>query len=527
MLMDTNRTANLAALTPLRPALTLALAFAFVKLLLHCLTTAWSAHLGYGIFRDELYYIVCGQHLAWGYVDHAPMVALQARVASSLFGHELIGLRFFSALAGAARLFLTGMLAWALGGRRTAQALSMLGVLLAPQFLGIDSYLSMNSFEPVFWMAALLALVLLARGASTRWWLVFGLAGGLGLENKPSMLIFLLALLAALLLTPQRRLLRDRMCLLGIGLVVVLALPFLFWQLHNHWPMLEFLHNGKVENKNVILGPLAFLGQQIASYNPLSVLLWGAGLIWLLASARARSLRWIGLTYLLFLALMMASHAKDYYLSPIYPVLFAAGGCAWQELEPRRSTLWLIPAFALLLTVTGLLLLPMAIPVLRPAAWTAYTTHLHLRSSSTENQEQGPLPQFYADRFGWQDLANDVTHIYNSLSPEERAHAGILCSNYGEASAVNLLASPGAHLPFAISGHNNYYLWGPHGETGEVMIVINGASLTEMRQYYDEVEITGEMNNPYAMPYEHRQIFLARRRKGSIVTDWPSFKKYI
>ena len=58
---------------------------------------------GYGIFRDELYYLACGKHLAWGYVDQPPFVALVARVAHALFGDSLVGLRLFPSLAAAKR----------------------------------------------------------------------------------------------------------------------------------------------------------------------------------------------------------------------------------------------------------------------------------------------------------------------------------------------------------------------------------------------------------------------------------------
>ena len=150
----------------LRAALHLALIFAAIKLALHIATNLWEAHIGYGYFRDELYYLICGRHLAWGYVDHGPIVALQARLAETLFGHSLAGIRMFSAAAGAVRVLLTGLLTWSLGGRRPAQALAMTGILLAPQYLGVDSYLCMNSFESIFWMGCLLALIQLMRGSN-------------------------------------------------------------------------------------------------------------------------------------------------------------------------------------------------------------------------------------------------------------------------------------------------------------------------------------------------------------------------
>jgi 4-amino-4-deoxy-L-arabinose transferase-like glycosyltransferase len=513
---------------PLRQALLLAVLFALLKFALHLGANLWEAHIGWGYFRDEMYYILCGQHLDWGYVDHGPVVALQARLGVALFGKSLAGIRMFSALAGAATVFLTGVITWALGGRRIAQALAMLGILLAPEFLGLDSFLSMNSFEAVFWMAAVLAVLMLLRGASASWWILFGLAGGLGIENKPSMVVFLVALLIGLLLTPQRRIIFTRGAALGVALVVLLALPNLLWQIHHHFPTLEFIHNGKADHKNVVLSPLQFMGAQMQMLSPFSVFLWAPGVIWLLVSRRSREWRFLGWTYLVFVILMMATRdAKDYYLAAIYPAIFAAGGVCWQALLKRRSTSWLVPTYATLLTLTGILIVPMSIPILRPQQWLDYTARMHLRNKAhnMENEATSAFPQFYADRFGWQEMVDQVTHIYNALPPADRARTGIFGSNYGEASAINFLGA-GRGLPFAISGHNNYWIWGPHGETGDVMIVINGASLDEMRKYYDSVEIAGVMNHPYAMPFEHRNIYLCHGRKGSVAKDWLDFKHY-
>jgi hypothetical protein len=528
-----------AATTSVRPvdrsfvdALRLALVFGVVKFVFHVLMTIWEQHVGYSYFRDEFYYLMCGRHLAWGYVDHGPIVALQARLGELIFGKSVVGIRMFSAMGGATRVLLTGLLTWALGGRRPAQALAMLCVLVAPQYLGLDSFLSMNSFESLFWMCCLFALIQIERGGSERlWWIAFGVTGGIGLLNKPSMTFFLVALLIGLLLTSQRRLLWNRWTIVGVVLLIVIALPNLLWQIHNHWPTLEFLHNGQVENKNIKLAPLPFIGKQTQNLQPATLLVWGAGLVWLFRNPVAKSWRWIGWTYVIFLAMMMALHAKDYYVVPIYPVLFAAGGIAWEirfANRPwvRQDRVYGFPVMETILLVVGVLVLPMAIPTMRPPQWIAYTKALHLYDTggNTENESSGLLPQFYADRFGWQEEVDEVTRIYRSLSPEDQKKVGIFCSNYGEASALNFL---GHGLPFAISGHNSYWLWGPHGYTGEVMIVINGARPEEMQKYYESVVVAGRMNNPYSMPYERRNIYLVRGRKKNIVDFWSEVKHYI
>src|SRR5271168_577581 len=271
----TSNTAVRPADSTLRQALRLAVTFAAVKLALQFALTLWTQHIGYSYFRDEFYYIACGRHLAWGFVDHGPIVALQARLGELLFGDSLFSIRILSALAGAATVFLTGLLAWALGGLRPAQALAMIGILVAPIYIAMDGFLSMNSFEPVFWMLCALALIRLIDGAPQEfWWTILSLSAGIGLLNKPSILFFLIAAGIGLLLTQQRRILFTRWAAVGIAFIIVIALPYVLWQIHNYWPTLEFFHNGKVGNKNVILGPMGFFNAQLGQMHLANALLW-------------------------------------------------------------------------------------------------------------------------------------------------------------------------------------------------------------------------------------------------------------
>ncbi|MGA7353202.1 MAG: glycosyltransferase family 39 protein, partial [Acidobacteriaceae bacterium] len=286
------------------------LAMAAVKLAIQIIGNILAQRAGYGIFRDEMYYLICGRHLAFGYVDQPPMVALQARLTEILFGYDhMWSLRLISGIAGAFKVFLTGALVWAMGGRRAAAALAMLGVTVAGVYLGIDSYLSMNSFEPVFWLPCALALIRIVQAESLpnpervvrNWWIVLGVSAGLGLENKANEIFFLVAVLIALVLTPQRRILASRWFGVAVAIMVALALPNLLWQIHNHWPTLEWLIGISKSNKDVKLPPLRFLLAQLMTLTPWTVFLWLPGVIWLLVSKTARPFRFLGVLYLVYL----------------------------------------------------------------------------------------------------------------------------------------------------------------------------------------------------------------------------------
>lgn len=520
--------------SPLREALRLGFAFAAAKLFLHFALTLWSEHLGYGYFRDEFYYLACGHHLAWGFVDHGPIVAVQARFGETLFGTSVFAIRIFSALAGAGMVLLTGVLAWALGGRHPAQALAMLGVICCPQFLGTDGYLSMNSFEPIFWGTCILAVLLLQRGCSPRLcWILFGASAGAGLLNKPSMAFFLAALVLALLCTRQRGLLFTRWAALGVALMSALALPNLLWQVHNHWPTLEFLKNGREQHKNVVVGPFLFFLTQCENMQPLNGLLWIAGILALLRARSIQGVRWLGLAYCFFFLIMLALHAKDYYLAAIYPPLFAAGAVAWQRRFAARRLVQqdrvvAFPVFEGALLATTLLVLPMASPVLRPAVWVRYTRALHLHNNQTENSATGPLPQFYADRFGWREQADTVVRAYRALTPAEQKRVCIYGDNYGEAGALDLLGKrEEPRLPAAISPQNSYWMWGMHGCDTGITIAISGGTPEDLSKEYASVTVLAYMANPWSMPFEHKNIYLLRGRLPSAPLNWRKKKNYI
>ena len=511
---------------------------AAVKLAIQVIGNILAQRAGYGIFRDEMYYLVCGRHLAFGYVDQPPMVALQARLSEMLFGfRHLWSLRLISALAGAAKVFLTGALVWAMGSsndegsRRAAALLAMLGVTCAGAYLGIDSFLSMNSFEPVFWMACALALVRIAilHGAPgsdraiRNWWIVLGVSAGLGLENKDNIVFFLIAALIALLLTPQRRILASRWFVAGFAIIVAITLPNLLWQIHHHWPTLEWLRDVSKSDKDVKLPPLQFIGAQIQTLTPWTFPLWFSGIVWLLFSRRARPYRFLGILYPVFFLIMLALHAKDYYLVPIYPIFFAAGAICW--LPPARRSLTrgaLATAYVLLLVAGFVATFTFSVPVLPPQRFVAWAKTMHYQYSDSENHSATILPQFYADRFGWQEMVDKVARIYDSLPPQDRAVAGIYTANYGEASAINVLGQQYG-LPAAISGHQTYWLWGPRGYTGQVMIVIGPPSA---RADFASCQVEAQMDNPLSMPWEIKPIFLCRGRKAPYAADWKDFKVY-
>jgi len=504
----------------LHAALVLAGLFALLTFLIHLGSSLWGAHLGYGFFRDEMYFLVCGRHLAWGYVDQPPMVALQARMAEMLFGISPTGDRFFSFLAGGVTAGLAGLLTWQFGGRRPAQILAMTCVMAAPVFLGTSNFLTMNSFEPCFWMGALFFVLRIADGSATpRAWLWFGVLAGLGLENKHSTIFFLLSLLVGLLLSPQRRILWSRWCAAGVGVLMLAALPNLIWECTHHFATYDFLNTVAHTDKNLQHSPLVFLFQQVQVLLYSTAPIWIGGVVWLGFAAKARPWRFVASTYVVFLVLMMAMHAKHYYVAPIYPVLFAGGAAGFAEYLRRP---WAEYTYAIVLGLTLVFATgPITLTILPPDKYNAYT-HYFAPDSARMEKFTSPLPQILSDRFGWPQMVQGFAARYDALPPDVRAHTAIFCDNYGEASAVNTLGRKYG-LPTAISGHNNYYLWGWNGYTGESVLTL-GYDRNEYTKDYAEVVDLGPFDAPWTMDFEHKRFFWLRGRKRPFAEDWPTQK---
>jgi hypothetical protein len=479
----------------------------------------------YGYFRDELYFLAASDHLACGYVDFAPLTAWLTHASRVLLGDSLHAIRLLPALAFGAEVALTGFLARELGGKRWAVLLASGSVLLAPVIIGNGTRVSMNPIEPLFWMGCIYFLLLALNRQQPKllWWC--GVLLGFGLENKHSTVFFLGALVVGLLVTAERWLFTSKWFWIAVGLAFVIALPNVIWQYQHHFPTLEDLRNVKATHKNVELAPLPFIGQQILMLAPVSALVWIAGLGFLLFHREGKRYRFLGVTYVAFLAVMMALKGKDYYLAPIYPMLYAAGGVFWEKLTEQRPHLrWLRIALPVTVFVLGLVAVPIVLPVLPPEKVASYMERLGIKLPRTENNMRSLLPQHFADEFGWPEMVATVAGVYNSLPPEQRAKTAILAGNYGGAGAIDFFGSRYG-LPKSISAHQNYYFWGPRQYTGESIILLEW-DLEDAQSWCRSVDQGPTIAPYYGMGWEHYTILICHDFKKPLAEAWPRLKTW-
>jgi hypothetical protein len=478
----------------------------------------------YGYQRDELYFISCARHLAFGYVDQPPLIALVTKFALFAFGDSLYGLRFLPALAAAATVVLTGRLARRFGGGLWAQGIAMLGIGLSPFSLAVGNLLTMNAFEPLLWVGAAYLFAKAMESNRMALWIAFGAVSGLGLINKYSMFFFLGSCIVGVLLTRERRVLVRPGLALAAVIAFAIVAPTLVWQALNGWPQLEVLRNAAV-GKNVYEGPIAFYAQQTLLMSPLAAPLWLAGLWALLLGAEPfRAWRWYGWTYVVLSIVYVVLQAKVYYLAPIYPVLFAAGGAFAQTLLARFDFARL--AYTVLLCASGIVIAPEAYPLLPLQAFIKYERVLDMRSVKMEKHPQGVVPQHFADMLGWDTLIAALTSAYNALPATDRRDAVILTRDYGQASAVDFLGRSHG-LPLAISGHNNYYLYGTRGASGNVVLAI-GLSHAFLAREFGSVRAVATYTDPYVLPdFNNLPIYLCTRPREPLAAFWPNFKRFI
>jgi 4-amino-4-deoxy-L-arabinose transferase-like glycosyltransferase len=466
----------------------------------------------YGWFRDEMYFIACGRRLAWGYVDHPPLVAAIARVAIALSRGSVLAFRLPAILAHAATVLLVGRFAVRLGGGPFAAALSALCAAVAPIVLGEGHLFTMNIFEILLWMALLDLTLRLIDGADHRLWIAAGALAGIGILNKHSFAVLCATLLVGLLCTKERRVLRSRFVVAGAAIAAALVLPHAIWQVRHGFPMRELL--AAQEWKNVRLSPLRFVLEIAREMHPVTAPIWLLGL-WL--SWRTPRLRPFAISAVGIVAVFALLHGKPYYASPACPVLFAAGGFQLERLIHGAAARGAALAAVLVL---GLATAPLAIPLLPPETLVRWQALLHAEPPKTEHHRFGALSQHFADQFGWLELTHAVESAAAQLPRGERA--AIFTQNYGEAGALELL---GRGLPPVVSGHNSYFTWGP--PEADVLLVVGGREDDARRACADLRTVARVAHAVWAMPYEQDlPIFSCRGLRIPIAELWVRLKHY-
>jgi len=449
----------------------------------------------YGWHRDELYFLACSRHLAWGYVDQPPFTPAVARVATALFGTSLLGLRLVPALANAATVVLAAVIARELGGGRRAQTLAATAVAVSTVLLATGHLLSTATFDFLAWTALTAVVVHICRTGDGRWWLVAGAIAGVGLENKFSV-AFILGGIGLGILATRRDLLREPLLWLGAGIALLIWLPNVLWQAQHGWPLFDMsrsLHAEGVRDGNTFL----FLPMQLVFLSPVVTPLWIAGLIWIARHERGRPYRPIAVAWIVLTVGFIISAGKPYYLAGLYPALLAAGS-VWLE---RRWSTTAFRRYLVLVVAVGVVALPLSLPILPVSA-------VGSGPVAAVNKE-------LRESYGWPQLARTVDSVPGSI---------VFTSNYGEAGALQRFAPHRA----VYSGHNNYWLWGPPPDATDTFVVVGHYSPAFLDSHFGGCQRRASISNPAGVPNEEEGagVWSCASPARPWHLEWPSLRHY-
>lgn len=492
--------------------LAILLALALVRLILHCATN-WQ----YGFHRDELGVLDDARYLDWGYVSYPPFTPFVARVALTLFGPSLVGLRFFTALAQSIAMVFAGLMARELGGTRWAQALAALATATSPVAISMGTMFQYVSFDFLWWVMAAYFVVRLLRQDDPRWWLAIGAVLGIGMMTKYTMSFFIAGLVAGVLFTPTRSYLKSRWLWMGVAISILIFLPNLIWQLQHNFISLAFLNH--IHARDVRIGRTEgfLLGQLTDCTNLFMLPLCVAGIYFYLISPVGHGYRALGWMFVVPLVLFVLARGRSYYMAAGYPMLFAAGSVVWEKWIARWSATPALVGRALTWAALGAgailgaaLTLPLA-PINSPL-W-------RLTSQVHDN---------FTEQIGWPELAQTVAAIYEKVPETEKPRTAILAGNYGEAGGINLYGRT-YHLPEVICGTNTYW-WHGYGTPPPEVVILVGFSRAGAEEFAGQVELAGHVTNRFGVRNEetkdHPDIFVCRRLKKSWPNFWKDFQRF-
>jgi 4-amino-4-deoxy-L-arabinose transferase-like glycosyltransferase len=499
----------------------IALGLVGLKAGLHILTAVVTP---YEFHRDELLYFAMGTHLRPFAMDFPPFIAILSELLRGTVGVTVAAYRLLPAVFATALMFLTVAIARRLGGGRTAQVLAALAVLTGPLFLRTGSFFQPVVLDQVWWTLGCYALVRLEADDDPRWWLLLGLAGGLGLLSKFSILFFGAAVLAGLLLTPRRRDLAGRWPWIALGLALLLGAPSLIGQVALDFPVARQLDELRAVQLVHITLPAFALGQVLMIGPAILLAAIGGGV--LLTSAPLARWRLLGWVALAVFAEFLILRGKPYYVGPIYPLLFAAGS-VWLEQWGRRALrAGLVWGIGGLSVAFGLAVLPFGLPIVPPEPMARYAAAIGITAATTTNVGTAlPLPQDYADMTGWREKADAVARVYRSLPPAEQATAALYADNYGRAGALDLYGRR-LGLPPVVSLAGSWYFFGAGDRLGPAVILL-GVDPEEVQTLAcDTVYVAERVRNPWGVDEEQDvPVTLCRGAKRDLRVVWARYAR--
>ncbi len=480
---------------------------------------------GYSFFGDELYTIALSKHLAFGYVDLPPLVPALVALSRALLGESLLAYRIVPALAGSVALVFACLITREFGGKTFAVALSALGFIVTPIWLSVDSIFCYDSIDQMVLAGFLYVLVRFLRTGNHKLWLLLGVIAGIACNTKMTLPFLGPGFLIALLASKYRKDLLTPLPWLGGAICLIMVAPYLLWQSANDFPTLEYWTTYGAA-RVYQASPAQYLTNVLVYMNPFLLPLWIMGLYRIFRRMDGVNYGFLGLLFLVTLALMFVLHASARMLAELFILLLAAGTVFIEELfSGLHREKWMKAAATAYLLSVGIYIIPVCLPILTPTQLKTYAkTFMPLPLIVKEfNGISFSTSPVLAGRLGWEELTRDVAVVYEELPAEDRAVAGIYADGYMPAGAIDQLGARYG-LPHAVSGNLTYYLWGP-GYSWEVMILITGRT-NNTAVFFDKCELKTVTRRGEDALGGDLYIHVCRKPKVSPAVIWSSMESY-
>jgi hypothetical protein len=475
------------------------LIFVFIKVGLNLLAISH-----FGFHRDELLHLVLADHLDWGYKEVPPFIALLAKITSSLFGNSVFAARIFPTIFAGLIVWFTGLITVELGGRKFAITLACLAIIFSPAFVASEYLFQPVVFDQLWWVLAVYLLCKYSNTCSVKYLYLLGAVIGVGILTKYTMAFFTFALLFAILISKQRKMLYNRHMLGAALLALLIFSPNLIWQLTHHIPFFTHMHNLREQQLEYIV-PSEFIIQQLL-VNGIALFVWLTGFVFLLFSFRLHKFQFLAFAYILIFVFLLVMSGKNYYIFGAYPMLFAAGGFGFERWL-KTSGYTLRGLAVAVFTLPNLLLFPLLLPVLPINTTLAVFRFAHKNLpflgfvNTWGDGKVHATTQDYADMFGWDEIAAKVNTAWKSLTPEQQKHTQIYADNYGEAGAVHHFGKQ-YNLPDVISLNSSFQLWAPDSLNANYIIYVDdkgGGNINSFKGWFKSCKKIGEVDNPLAV----------------------------
>lgn len=489
-----------------------------VKILIHLLLPE------YGYHRDELYYIAIGDGFSFQNLEILPLTPLYIKFITTIFGYSLKSIHFASAFLGALSLLLSCLIAKELGGKKYAIFLTGITVLFSGFFI-FGSLFTYDSLDFLLWVSAIYFMVRIFKDDNSRLWLQVGIIIGIGLLNKLTILFLGLSIFVCLWMVPQRVYYRNKWIWIAAGVALVFSLPFVMWQFMHDWYFLTFAANYAGGISYSASFP-EFLWNQFLPNNVFNFPIWILGLGLLLFTFKWKQYRFFGYNYLFLFFLFYIIEAKFYFLMPLYTILLAVGSIKIEEYLrhfDKGKVILLKVAFPIVFVLLSMPLLPMLVPILPIGRLIEYTAALGLGVDAGvkhENKQLDQLPQHFADRFGWEEMVQEIAKVFEKIPDDNKEGVGIITGNWGEASAIHRFRKK-YKLPEPISADGWFYFETLRTNSFKDTYISIDVPENRLKNLFEEVQKVGFFSHPYAMPHENnKHIYIVRNPKFDLKSYW-------